>query len=508
MKRRWMWWDTTLRDPGSYITVQHMVPNKAGNYESPPDAGAWGSGNTVTGTVINADAFQKTDGSARLFACTATKIYEVTSSAATDRSAGGGSYTTGTYWSGAQYGDVTIYTNRADDVQASSSGAFADLTGSPPKARYICTQSLAVVLAAYNDGVNTYEDGVWFSDIGDHTVWTPGANQAANLRLLQTPGPITALCAFKGDVLAWKANSFYRLSYVGGQVIWQAQLVSDNVGASGPGAICVCGDIVVFVGKTGWHVYDGSVARPIAPERDLLRVPTNVLAGQVTQYSVGGPYTEVYKDGQTFYHARSGLAYFAPNWSASSNDESIICVQVTPGDGFAAFGQFKTAVAGTLTTMRCLVRGTSAALMAAGIGDDNLSSGPYPAAFLVSSSDSVPYTLGGNSASTQAAGWVQTSWIGDPAQVTNWTGLIIVGSRYRTSGVGPGSTLNVYTSKKADLADMSMASPQATGVLGPDGTEWNFNKSARYICFASYSSNGGGREIEEFLPLPNPAGRH
>lgn len=504
MKRRWKWWDTTRRDPGAYITVQHLVPNRLGNYETPPGATAWGSGNTVTGTVINADAIQKTDGTARLFACTATKIYEVTSSAVTDRSAGGGTYTTGTHWSCAQYGDATIYTNRAANVQQSSSGAFADLGGTPPKARYACAQSLAVILAAYNDGVNTYEDGIWTSDIGDHTTWTPASNnEASNFRLLQTPGAITGIAPFKGDFLAFKANSFYRVTYVGPPFIWKAVLIDDNVGAAGPGCICVCDSSVVFFGLNGWHVYDGSTVEQIAPSRDIDRVQSSMLAGGTLVYGSRGPRTAVYQDGQTFYHSKSGLAMFAPNWASSSNDETVVAIQAGRGEGYGAFGQFKPWVSGTLTTMRCLVRGTNAAVMGAGIGDSATVGGPYVGAFLVSGTDSVPYTL--KDFAISGTSWFQTSWLGDPATKTSWQSFMPIACNY-IGNPGAGTSLDGFTSERPDVNDLSMTTAQFTGTLNTTGNSamWTFSRTSHYVCFASYSTVH--REIEDIYVNGVPAG--
>ena len=507
-KRRWKWWDTSVRDKTAYQHVQNMVPNMIGNYETARAPDEWGSGNTVTGTVIAADAFQKTDGTARLFALTATKIYEVTSSGVTDRSAGGGSYTSTTMWQGAQYGDVTIYTSRTDDVQASSSGAFADLTGTPPKAKYICTQSLAVCLAAYNDGVNTYEDGLWFSDIGDHTTWTPSSsNLAANFRLLQTPGAITAVCAFKGDVLAFKDNSFYRISFVDLPYIWRANLISDNIGADGPGCVCVCGDAVVFGSVNGWYVYDGATVQKIAPGRDVRHGTQIVATGSAGgPFNVNGPNAATYAAGATFFQGNKGLAYFCVS-NGSSNSASILAIQMTPGEGFGAFGQFIPILDGaSSSTIRALVRGTSPALVAAGIGLDATYNTAVPGIFLASSTNSAPYSIEDRrvSPSNTVTGLLQTSFFGTPEDMTYFRTATPVRCYY--GGVANSGILKGVSSAKMTLEAVNMSSPDVTAAPpSGDGIErFGVNKTARFLAFIV--ENLFSYEIEDILIDSSTAG--
>lgn len=496
-----MWWDTTRRNPGSYITVQNMVPNVLGNYETPLQPAVWGTGNTISGSLTNADAFQKSDGTARLFACNTTKIYEVTSTAATDRSKGGGSYTAGTIWHGAQYGDVTIYTNRADVVQASSSGAFADLAGTPPKARFICAQSLAVALAAYNDGANTYEDGIWISDIGDHTTWTPASgNEAANFRLLQTPGPITGIASFQGDFLAWKANSLYRISYVGLPAIWTARLVSNTAGAASMGTICVCDDVVVFGGTSGWFVYDGSTVTPIAPNRSP-RMSVSLMAGNAGLCPLG-PYTPEWALGSTYYDATRGMAHFYPQ---NTNSVPALVVQAKRGEGFGAFGLYQCYVSPSSSpvTIQCVVRGTEAAVLASGIGE-NLALGPYVGVFLSASGSATPYTLRTDSGSWPAASvWVQTSFFGTPAAKTTFTGVTPVACWYGNNS--PIGALNVYTNEYSSLQGANLLTANKTAAAsGSNYPLMAFLITARFACFQINGSSA--TEIDDILVDSTPAG--
>lgn len=488
-----------------------MVPNSSGNYETCRIPAVWGATNTVSGVVLASDAFQKSDGTARLFVANSTKLYEITASAATDRSAGGGSYTTTAMWHGAQYGDVTIYVSFENDPQASSSGAFAALAGTPPKAKFVATQSLAVALAHYYDGVNTYKDGVWISDIGDHTAWTPGSsNQAANFRLLQTPGEITGLVRFKGDLLAFKGSSFYRISYVGLPVIWQPVLVSDCVGAAGMGTICVCDDAVVFGGQDGWYIYDGVNVQPIAPGRQTERTGTALIGNGYGDFAPGGPYTAFYLNGTTFYWSSEGLALFHPS-QGIGGDAPIIAVQLK-GEGRAAFGAFCGFLSGVeaQTSFSCLVRGTAPALVAAGVGTDSTWNQVWPGIWATVGGNSTPHTLKtAFSASVgldaESVAFVQTSFVGDPGVKTLWSAVQPVMGFY--SATGQAAAVNCYTAQKTTLDDISMGGAgQFNGTIDPAGVWWTFSHSSRLVSFQI--TFGGAAELEDLIFNSKPAGLH
>lgn len=479
-KRRWRWWDSTFRAPDGYASVVGTVANTDGRYLSAPGITAYGSSNTVSGTILNADAVVKTDGTARLFVATTTKLYEVTTSSATDRSKSGGTYTTSTEWNAAQYGDVTIYTNYLDAPQASSSGAFADLAGTPPKAKYVCTQSLAVLLANYNDGSNTFTDGVWTSDIGDQTTWTPSSsNQASNFRLLQTSGAITGMVPFRGDVLVFKANSFYRLSYVGRPIIWQVQLVAPNIGASGQSAILVCNDVVLFQGNGGWFTYDGTTLTRLAPIG-----LTPHLTGAQSLFKAAST-------GGCYFDQISGNAFFK-NGGAFHD---IASVQMGVGEGFGFFGTFSESV-----TIGAIIRGSTASMLAAticpSIGGNFL--GSYSGG--VVSSSGVPYFF-----SAGAGGTLQTNLLGDPRRYTTWqriTPLFCTVGPALGAGTSQTATysLSGATYDRSDGSDtpVSISAPDYTGSATSKNPRFDLNVTARFLT-VTLSVSSGPMEVEDIL---------
>lgn len=240
---------------GSYATfAPHVSANKVADY----DATVY----PVAGGIVRLP-----NDSVRAFMFNKRSIYELLStSAATNRSAATYSASTDT-WTWTMFGDTCIATNKQDSVQASSSGAFAALSGSPPKAKLVVSQLGFVMLLNYDDGTDT-PDGWWCSQIENPTgSWaTSLSTQAANGRLYDTPGPITAAVALRDSVIAFKADSIYVGDYIGDTangIIWGWRLVSDKVGCAAAHGVALVNDRLYFIHRTNVYEFDGAALRPI-----------------------------------------------------------------------------------------------------------------------------------------------------------------------------------------------------------------------------------------------------
>jgi hypothetical protein len=210
----------------------------------------------------------KLDKTTRLFAATQNKLYEGSGGAWTEvsRSVAPASATTYTgvsdsVWRFAQYGDVSLATSGNDTVQKSvSSGQFTDLTGAP-KANLIETVAGFVMLGGYNAGTDT-PDGLFWSGLYDYTTWTPSVSTGCgNVRLLDTPGRITAIKRFGSMLVAYKDDSMYLGSYEPG-LLWTFQLVSSKAGAVSQECVVSTGVSHVFVGNDNIWTFDGA-SRPV-----------------------------------------------------------------------------------------------------------------------------------------------------------------------------------------------------------------------------------------------------
>ena len=107
-----------------------------------------------------------------------------------------------------------------------------------------------------------------WSDQEDVTNWTPSAtNQAGSLRLSRGSEIVTAIQS-RQALNVWTDSALYSLQYLGGQVVWGAQLVADNISIASPNAVASANGISYWMGKDKFYMYDGRV-QPLPC--DLLR---------------------------------------------------------------------------------------------------------------------------------------------------------------------------------------------------------------------------------------------
>lgn len=254
--------------PGIITDCTNLVPTLNG-YKGGPSGADVGM-DALAAAALSAAVMTKLDASNRLFAGTATKLYEKSGSSWTDVSRAAAYNASTTYpWRFAQFGDTSLAVNKGDVIQASSSGAFADLTA--PKAAVMCVASGFVVIGNTNEA--TYGDSFdrwWISAYLDHTDWVPAiATQCTTGRLVDSPGAITGMKTLGYDVVAYKDRSMYHGRFTGPPDVLDFTLIPGEVGCSSQEAIADIGTAHIFIGYEDFYIYDGTVPKPIgAPLRE------------------------------------------------------------------------------------------------------------------------------------------------------------------------------------------------------------------------------------------------
>jgi hypothetical protein len=109
---------------------------------------------------------------------------------------------------------------------------------------------------------------VRWSDQEDVSNWTPTATtQAGSLRLSKGSRIISSIQA-RQEVLVWTDAAVYSLQYVGAPVVWQAQLVGENISIASPNAVSYANGVAFWMGFEKFYRYDG---RTQTLRCDLLR---------------------------------------------------------------------------------------------------------------------------------------------------------------------------------------------------------------------------------------------
>jgi len=226
----------------------------------------------VTTTPINArpqGMFTARDpsaiGTTYVFVGTVSKLYQLDGAAWSDQS--GMVYTTASAerWNFTLWGNEVIATNFANPIQVKTigGGAFTNLGGSPPQARYIATVDNFVVIANILDSGSYYPQRVQWSGYNVNNSWaTSSITQAGFLDLVNNGGWIMGIVG--GDYgIIFQEFCITRMSYIGSPLVWQFDLLEQDRGAYAPGAIQPIGDNIAYLAQDGFFVFNGRQSIPI-----------------------------------------------------------------------------------------------------------------------------------------------------------------------------------------------------------------------------------------------------
>lgn len=266
----------------------------------------------LAAACTGAASVTKRDGSKRVFAGTSTALYELSAGAWADQSSATYSGGVDTRWMFAQFGDTTVATNKADPMQQSASGAFADIAGAP-KAEIVFSVNSFVMAMNVDDGADK-PDGWHCCAVFDVTDWTPAiATQSARGQLVATSGPITAGLRLGEYAVAYKSRSMYLGQYVGAPAVWDWILVpGGNAGCVGKEAICDVDAAHFFVGQDNFWLFDGTRPVPIGDE-------------QVRQWFFDNADPEnLYKTMCVFERQQNRVWIFYPSAGATTCDSTLV----------------------------------------------------------------------------------------------------------------------------------------------------------------------------------------
>jgi len=256
--------DIDRTTPGVVIDCDHFIPSKRGYIAAPSavDAGI----DALDSECRGAAAVRLLNDTFRIIAGTPTNLYEKSGTSWADVTrASGGDYALGAEnrWRFGQFGNTTLAVAKTETLQASDSSDFADVSGAP-KADIVETVGNFVFLfntdeASFGDSPNRW----WCSAVQDYTDWTPSkATQCVTGILVSTPGRIFAGRRFGEQIIAYKRQGMYRGTYVGGDLIWDFQLISDVAGCMSQEAVVNIGTdanpVHMFMGPDNFWIFDGA----------------------------------------------------------------------------------------------------------------------------------------------------------------------------------------------------------------------------------------------------------
>lgn len=337
--------DVEAPTPGTVVDCSQFIPYLTG-MEAAPSLITPEGVPALADPCEGAAVITNLDSTRRVFAGTETAMYELIAGVWTDVTRAS-PYTgsADSRWMFTQFGNTTIAANRADVIQFSNSGDFADIA-SAPSAEIVFSVGAFVMALNVNDGAEK-PNGWHCCAAFDATDWVESVTtQSASGQLVATPGRITAGARLGEYAAAYKETSIYLGQYVGAPVVWDwTPIAGGEVGCVGKEALCDVDGVHFFVRQDNFWLFDGT--RPVPIGEGQIRQwffdncdPTNLFKtkcvydrqqNRVWVYYPSAGSSEC--DSALVYHTRS------KQWGRANSSVQAVLNYVSPGltiDGLAA----------------------------------------------------------------------------------------------------------------------------------------------------------------------------
>jgi len=254
---------------GALVDAKNVVSQALG-YGPFPTAATFSAAASENLTTLVAG---KTPANAtKLFAAGSTKIFDVSGVGALTNVSKTGGYTpnaSGDRFRFTQFGNAIIGTNNSDPIQVFTLGtstAFADLSGSAPKCKFLTVVRDFVVTALTTESSTVYPARVRWSGINDETTWGSSQVTQADFQDIPDGGQIVGIRGGEfGLVLMEKGIS--RMSYIGTPFIFQFDNISRGKGCIAAGSIAQVQGVTFFLSDDGFYLCDGQQVTAIGSEK-------------------------------------------------------------------------------------------------------------------------------------------------------------------------------------------------------------------------------------------------
>lgn len=263
----WLPDQPALDNPGA--TVAKNVTPAARGYRAVKDLAY--IDNTGTGAALTGAYAAKTPSASFLFAGSAAALWRYDSATADydDVSNGSATYTSAT-WRFTSFGnDVIAVGGDQTDTQVfnlTSSSAFADLSGTPPRGRFVTTVRDFVMMGYVTYGGTTYPRRVRWSAVDSDTSWTIGTS-LADYQDLADSGVITGLFGGEEATILLE-RGIYKGYFTGDpNTVWQFDRISVDRGCPYAGSAAQIGNAIFFLSDDGFYQLVGAQLTPIGDEK-------------------------------------------------------------------------------------------------------------------------------------------------------------------------------------------------------------------------------------------------
>lgn len=216
------------------------------------------------GRAFGAISFSDSAGTTFTFAGDATKLYSLSANVFSNVSKAGNYNTlTDGSWKFAKFGNNVIATNYLDNVQnfdLSSPSLFADLAGTPPRAKHIAIVGDFVVLGNLIDGTfGVCSNSVRWSGINNPATWTSSASTQSDGQILENGdgGAVQGIVGGPNYGIIIQERCIQRMNYVGSPQVFTFDVLKRKHGTQIPNSIIGVGSDVFYIADDGFYRFDG-----------------------------------------------------------------------------------------------------------------------------------------------------------------------------------------------------------------------------------------------------------
>ena len=202
----------------------------------------------MEGAALSMQYFKSTNGLTYTFIGNTKKLCRMDGNFPTDVSKSGGYLTpTTATWQYTAYGTSGLATNNTSPIQQIAnlaSGTFADLTGTPPIARYICMFKDQLFLGSTTESTVNYPRRVFRSAQGDITDWAVDSATGCGFYDLPSWGQEVTGLIVNGDYLfVYMNNSIWMLSFIGPPLWYAYNKIYEGTCATAQGCVANIGNM-------------------------------------------------------------------------------------------------------------------------------------------------------------------------------------------------------------------------------------------------------------------------
>lgn len=215
------------------------------------------------------------------------------------------------FFSSAVVADYLCVSNGIDDIQSiqGADANFADLGGSPPKAKYLESYGDYLVLGDVDDGGTRYPTRIQWCDTGDPTDWTTG--NAGSFDLADSPEEIVGMRKLNEFLVVFKQDAIYVGRLVDTVDVFSFTLQVTGIGAMNNRVIVEQNGVIYFLGIDGMiYAFNGYRAEPVGEEiREQIHPSLNYDALKANFAQKNQRDSEIW-----FYVAESGNSWPNVKW--------------------------------------------------------------------------------------------------------------------------------------------------------------------------------------------------